>query len=435
MLPDTNLFDSLVIDNPKLHADSVVKRESRLFPYYAGYAGSFAVGAIKSLHLGRQAVILDPWNGSGTTTLAARQLGNRAIGQDLNPVMVLVAKASLLPKSESASLLPLAKALVDRAPREIALAKSDPLTRWLQPSAALLLRGLESEVNRALVCSDAYAAMTYGAPLETASSLCALFYVALFRTARRLLIDFVPTNPTWVKTPKTPQARKRPDAVQVFAVFMEEVDALSSRLGVDSASLTDTQIAIRLGNAERMQLPNHSIDAVVTSPPYCTRIDYAVATSIELAVLRLDGPGFDALRRNLMGTSTVQAERVADTNKLGRACNTFLEKLAAHPSKASATYYLKNHQQYFLSMHAAIKEMHRVMRPGGKALMVVQDSYYKELRNDVAGISVEMAINAGFALAGRKDFPSGRSMVGRNARAKAYLARRVTTESILCFVA
>jgi hypothetical protein len=380
-------------------------------------------------------VILDPWNGSGTTTLAARQLGNWAIGQDLNPVMVLVAKASLLPKSESASLLPLAKALIQRSPHETALAKGDPLTTWLQPSAALLLRGLESEVNRTLVCSDAYAAVTHGAPLEAASSLSALFYVALFRTARRLLVDFVPTNPTWVKTPKSPQARKRPDAEQVFAVFLEEVEAMSSRLSVSSTKLTGAQVAIRLGNAERLNLPDQSIDAVVTSPPYCTRIDYAVATSIELAVLRLDGSGFDALRRSLMGTSTVQAENVPDTSNLGVACNAFLESLAAHPSKASATYYLKNHQQYFVSMHAAISEMHRVMRSGGKSLLVVQDSYYKELRNDVAAIAIEMATNAGFRFAGRKDFSSGRSMVGRNARAKAYLADRLTTESILCFVA
>jgi hypothetical protein len=315
------------------------------------------------------------------------------------------------------------------------LAKSDPLTTWLQPSAASHLRGLENEVNRTLVCSDAYAAVTHGAALEAASSLSALFYVALFRTARRLLSDFVPTNPTWVKTPKTPQARKKPHAAQVSAVFLEEVEAMSSRLSVNSAKSNDAQIAIRLGNAERLNLPDQSIDAVITSPPYCTRIDYAIATSIELAVLRLDKLGFDALRRSLMGTSTVQANSVSDTTKLGVTCNSFLRDLAAHPSKASATYYLKNHQQYFLSMHAAIGEMHRVMRPGGKSLIVVQNSYYKELHNDVAAITIEMATNAGFSLAGRKDFSSRRSMVGINARAKAYLANRLTTESIVCFVA
>lgn len=429
------MFDSLVLDNPKIHADSLGKRESRLFPYYAGYAGSFAVGAIKSLHLGPEAVILDPWNGSGTTTLAARQLGYWAIGQDLNPVMVLVAKASLLPKSESASLLPIAKAIVQRSPRKNALEKGDPLATWLQPSAALLLRGLETEVNRTLVCSDGYAAVTSGAPLEAASPLAALFYVALFRTARRLLVDFVPTNPTWVKTPNTPQARKRPGAARVFNVFLEEIEAMSSRLSISSTKPTNAQVAIRLGNAERLNLPDKSIDAVVTSPPYCTRIDYAVATSIELGILRLDRSGFDALRRTLMGTSTVQAASIPDTTKFGPACSAFLECLATHPSKASSTYYLKNHQQYFVSMHAAIREMHRVMRPGGRSLMVVQDSYYKELHNDVPSIAIEMATEAGFQFAGRRDFSSGRSMVGRNARAKVYLANRLTTESILCFVA
>ena len=38
-------------------------------------------------------MILDPWNGSGTTTYAASQLGYTSRGLDLNPVMNIVARA------------------------------------------------------------------------------------------------------------------------------------------------------------------------------------------------------------------------------------------------------------------------------------------------------------------------------------------------------
>ena len=45
--------------------------------------------------------MLDPWNGSGTTTYAAAQLGHSSIWLDLNPVMVIVARARLLSPSEA----------------------------------------------------------------------------------------------------------------------------------------------------------------------------------------------------------------------------------------------------------------------------------------------------------------------------------------------
>lgn len=63
------------------------------FPYYAGFSEAFASSAIASCNLKGAMTVLDPWNGSGTTTSAARRLGHCAIGFDLNPVMVVVARA------------------------------------------------------------------------------------------------------------------------------------------------------------------------------------------------------------------------------------------------------------------------------------------------------------------------------------------------------
>src|SRR5690625_7356069 len=38
-------------------------------------------------------IILDPWNGSGTTTEISSGLGYDSVGFDLNPVMLIVARA------------------------------------------------------------------------------------------------------------------------------------------------------------------------------------------------------------------------------------------------------------------------------------------------------------------------------------------------------
>src|SRR3989338_5969494 len=91
------------------------KRNKRLqtgwegfFPYYAGYPELFARELLMSANLPRHAGVLDPWNGSGTTTFTASALGLSSIGIDLNPVMIVVARARLLPPSEADHLRPLA---------------------------------------------------------------------------------------------------------------------------------------------------------------------------------------------------------------------------------------------------------------------------------------------------------------------------------------
>lgn len=66
--------------------------------------------------------------------------------------------------------------------------------------------------------------------------------------------------------------------------------------------------------------------------------------------------------------------------------------------------------------------------------MVVQDSYYKELHNDVALIAAQMADIAGMSLELRRDFASIKNMAGLNGRSKIYRKTNHATESVLCFV-
>jgi hypothetical protein len=190
---------------------------------------------------------------------------------------------------------------------------------------------------------------------------------------------------------------------------------------------------IRLGNAKNTNIPNASADFVLSSPPYCTRIDYAVATSIELAILRMKEGSAELLRRSLMGTSTVSQDATEIDERWGRTCVAFLDKMKSHPSKASQTYYLKNHIQYFRDLHASTVELKRILKPGGACALVVQDSYYKEVHNDVPTIVAEMAASVDLRLTRSVDFPTQRSMVGRNKRARKYLGDRTVIESVLCF--
>jgi SAM-dependent methyltransferase len=426
-------FSKLTIENPKRHAD--VATENRLFPYYAGYSSAFTTKLLDSTNLERDTVVLDPWNGAGTTIQAASKLGLKAVGVDLNPAMVIVAKAALLASSEAPSLVPLAESLLEQSSDGAIDGKVDPLTMWVDIDGARAIRRLEAAINRTLISHDAYTPFAQEGVVDQLSPLAAFFYVALFRTVRCLLKDFIPTNPTWVKVPRTSREKRRPRIDVVNRTFLGEVQTLTTSL---TASRTedrskDFSVQVLLGSSERLPLADESVGFVLSSPPYCTRIDYAVATAIELAILRYDAVSFDKLRRSLMGTSTVEPHGWASYAEWGATCTAFLAQSYAHPSKASKTYYYKSHLQYFGSLYKSVMELSRVLKKGAACVLVVQDSHYKEIRNDVPTILCEMAGSARLELRRRTDFVAERSMVRMNTQARKYLDARKHVESVICF--
>ncbi|SRR6266404_2489339 len=114
------------------------------YPYYAGFSYDFAYQLLKTANLPPDALVMDDWNGSGTTTSVANALGYTAYGFDLNPVMVVVAKARLLSKREHSSLEPLAAEIIEKGyADETNPLVDDPLRAWLVPKSAHDLRRLE----------------------------------------------------------------------------------------------------------------------------------------------------------------------------------------------------------------------------------------------------------------------------------------------------
>jgi hypothetical protein len=181
-------------------------------------------------------------------------------------------------------------------------------------------------------------------------------------------------------------------------------------------------------------IPAESVDLILTSPPYCTRIDYTAATRIELAILSpLLGSSAEDLGRRMIGSTRVPEHPITPLPDWGAACNRFLEVLRNHPSKASSGYYYLTHLDYFSKMSKSLSNLVKALKRGGVAVLVVQDSFYKDQHNDLPTIIGEMAEAQGLALARRQRFHLRRTMAGINPRARAYKASSGAVESVLCF--
>ena len=198
---------------------------------------------------------------------------------------------------------------------------------------------------------------------------------------------------------------------------------------------TQDNVNIMLEDSASLKVADDSVATVLTSPPYCTRIDYAISTAAELALLGVGtGEEFEKLRASLMGTATVPSH-ASPSVFWGETCLGFIDRLVAHPSKASKGYYYKSHCQYFESLYTSISEIARVLRPSGKCAMVVQNSYYKDILNDLPQVCIEMAEHCGLQLTRSQRFEV-RSSFSPNKRARHYVdADRQEYEEVLIFQA
>ena len=394
------------------------------YRYYAGYSASFVEDALKRWPKTPE-LVLDPWNGTGTTTVVAASRNVPAVGFDVNPALVVVARARLLGAGVWASIGPLVDDVVSHA--TAVEQANDPLLFWLTTGAAGSIRGLQQSVHRLLVDSGTASQTVY----ETStgmSTLAAFFYTVLFRTVRVLIAPRAGTNPTWWKRVEEAD-RLNPSAGEIVAQFRESATELAAGLHRDNY-VGGVDIRVGVGNSRRLPLEADSVDAVVGSPPYCTRIDYGVATRPELAVLNAREQDIKLLRDRMVGTPTMTGDH-GTPEQWGPTAAAFLKEVAGHASQASAGYYTNYFRQYYAGMWDSLAELRRVMRDGASAILVVQDNYYKDLHNDTAKILGEMAVALGFGSTEIQGFSVARTRASMNPRARQYRAKVSAVESVV----
>jgi len=277
----------------------------------------------------KDATVLDPFCGSGTVLVEALRRGARAVGVDASPLAVLVARAKVA--------VPAPPRLADRARRIAALvvqegkaarragyepppprAASQALRTWFAPHVLreleALARAIEAEPDETL------------APLFTAilSSILVKMSKRESDSAGRA----------------TERRLARGMAARLFAARAEELATGLQALARDAPSGTPAA-KVELGDARRVPLGDHTVDAIVTSPPYAGTYDYLEQHALRLTFLGVAGARFE--------------ER----------------EMGARRSFSDVRRGLATWEQDF---GRALAEMRRVLRPGGRAILLVGDS-------------------------------------------------------------
>lgn len=379
------------------------RRVPEFYPYYAGFSSDFADDALGWLAPLSEGIVLDPWNGAGTTTNLSVRTNIRSIGFDLNPVMVIVSKANLIVSHEASSITPLTEKILQAAKNNASISCANPLNLYFSSQTSGIIKAIARSIWDHLVSLKS--PQSPHEDMDKVAPLAAAFYVGLFNTVRESLASFSTSNPTWIKTPKNDSEKLNISFAALsrhYIMAMTRIEKLAAHRQTITAS---PHAQCNFGDAKRLPLENESVESILTSPPYCTRLDYARATLPELLTLEsINLANHIETRTALMGSSVVKKpEDSTIPENWGVTCQNLMAHIYDHPSKASKSYYFNSHYFYFKDLYDAISEIGRVTRPKAKICLVAQDSYYKEIHNDLSKIIIEMAEPHGISLF--KTFP------------------------------
>jgi hypothetical protein len=405
--------------------------------FYAGYSEQFVRDILTAL-AEPNTIILDIWNGSGTTTLAAQQAGLRSIGIELNPVMAIHAGAKTCLSVPKKSLLRECERILSKAKtarQMIELPQKDNLVYQFVPANALkgliglldIVKQIPAETTHPL----SILLKKDSLPRAYCDAVRSFFFSAIFQCLRRVGTFHYGSNPTW------PVANGNSLTVNhnsIYESFRTVVNRMLDQVSTVAEPIDrESQALVLRGDARSLPLRNSSVDLIITSPPYCTRIDYIISTMPELALLGYSKDSIRDLRKLTMGAPVIARRAELRKSDIGLTCSRFLTAVERHTSKASKSYYLPIFVQYFSDALLAVGQMRRVLKKNGEGVVVVQSSYYKDVELDLGAVYVEMARKIGLRAKVLRRQPVRQHMAHLNKNSSKYLQDRTYYEDILLF--
>ena len=325
-------------------------------------------------------IVCDPFGGCGTTLVEAKLLGHKSIGFDINPV------AKLITQTKTTAINP--KSLANYRDRFLQYYDDTPsvqrehhprIAYWFDEPTVL-------ELDR-----------IYFAIKKIENHNVRRFFLCAFshnlKNCSRWLMKSI--KPTIDKDKIIPPAKES---------FLRHLDSMIKKNErfynelKQSGYLKVPATMYRRDSTKVWPINDGDVDLIVTSPPYVTSYEYADLHQLSLLWFGDDpkhfkkwhhfSKGFIDFRRNFIGTSS-KAEKTGDFDSgiADQIVNRLIQ--IERPLAVDVA-------NYFLDMKKVFAEMHRILKVGGKACMIIGNTSLRGVEILNAQVAAEQMQVAGF---------------------------------------
>ena len=343
----------------RFHRHTVFEALGRhpIHPFPARMAPGIALDALTSGT--KQLRVLDPMSGSGTVLAVARANGHRAIGVDIDPLAVLLARVwttsvdRVVVSRKALEVLRRAKDVF----RDMSDARAYPrnadtgtkkfLRYWFDPYVRRQLTALSVAIGR--VRDDGTRDVLWSAMSRL---------IITKQAGASLAMDLSHSRPHKV-------FRLAP--VKPFDRFIAAVETVIANCPVKGSGRIGPPTILKVADARTLPIPTATIDLILTSPPYLNAIDYLRCSKFSLVWMGFTIEQLRIIRSESVGTESSSIEALE-----ARWVESIIAALRLKPALAPRHHAML--AQYVWDMDRAAASASRVLRPDGHAIYVVGDS-------------------------------------------------------------
>ncbi len=386
-----------------------------IHPFPARMASELALREIQQLP--KRSTVLDPMMGSGTVLRVALDCGQHAIGRDVDPLAVLMTRVWTT-RIDTILFRKLANDVLHNARN---MGEEHISLPWIDDDSETSAYidfwfGKQQKIDLRKLCS-----LIRGIPGPEGEAL----RVAL---SRIIITKKVGASLAHDVSHSRPHRVLHNNSFVVFDGFLHSVTQVAKRL--DSYPIQG-QADVRQEDARNLtSIPHNFVDAIITSPPYLNAIDYIRGHRLALVWL-----GYRVSELRPIRSGSIGAERAPDGQVDTLLADEIIDQMGLEE-------YLPRREQglvtrYILDLFAMLLEIHRVLRPGGKAVFVIGNSCLHGvfIRNSLA--VTLLADRIGFECIREEERelpPNRRYLPPPSISERTDLKKRMHTETILTFV-
>lgn len=399
-------------ERPRMEHQSNVARlsDTSIHDWYRmvfAYSDQIIYDLVETFEITEDDLILDPFNGTGTTTLAAKRMGIDSIGTDASPVGVLAGEVKTNWDIDLDEFIERREELLDTI---------HPVFQEISAEGATTLDSFTSGGGRGEVSLEKY---DFEEPEKTPKGWLSekpLKKILVLRhhveempedevtdAFRLAMVAILPEDVANIGFGPEAYRTKEQEDVDVFTLFENKLDKIESDLRSVQKAIEDgfepgeTEVlyadAREIGDvlrdqSELLNSDKHDgeVDYLITSPPYPAEHDYTRNQRLELIWMgeMEDNSDLQRIKKANIRSNTKniyvaddEGEQVdiRDNERIDGIVSE-MERIIEEEdiTHGFGQYYPRVVEEYFAGMQHHFEQVYDIMAPGGKACYVVADS-------------------------------------------------------------